>query len=208
MSTAVSVKNNVVLVNFRVFYENDLANIIDRMKMIYETCGFKFSFCGFYSRDCNGYFALYVKPCYDIKSINDLYKYPMAIVSVAKILVFPSIIEIYDVCTLKEHRNNGHVKTMLTTIEHAFYNKNMWIAIRFTHSDFDKIVNLYVEQGFGNPKVVRKTSQNHQLVHPVLELRYPSIDDKEEVKQKARVMKQKLMMEVSAGFHNNFMVFY
>ena len=196
----VFVRNNVFFVNFLLFRHNDMTPIIHRIKTIFNEARFNYSLCGFYNSDCSGYFVFHLKRGNSIRTITDLLQRPCAIASVAKVLTFPYVSEIYDVCTIKKERCNGYMKTLLDEIVGFFGQNKIWIGIKFTHSHYERIVNLYTTHGFGNPDVTTHTTQNHRLSHPILELTYPTVQSSEKIKRVSNELKQRLVMNVSAGF--------
>jgi DNA replication protein DnaD len=198
----VFVHNNVFFVNFLVFQHNDMTPIIHRIKAIFKEARFKYSLCGFYNSDCTGYFVFHLRHGTRIQTITDLLQRPCAITSVAKVLTFPYVSEIYDVCTIKKERCNGYMKTLLNEIIRFFGQNKIWIGTRFTHSHFEQIVNLYTTHGFGNPDITNQTTQNYNLAHPVLKMTYPTNQTTDKIKRTSNELKQRLVMNVSAGFMN------
>ena len=140
-----------------------------------------------------------------VQTINELQKNPGIITSVAKTLVFPYIIELYDVCTLPIHRNKGYMNLLMTKLVQAFRNKTIWLAIKMDNKDFDTLVKLYHKFGFGNPKLVNKTSQEYVLDHYVLELSYPIMERKKDIYEQIKLLKQNHMMNLNVEFFEFFM---
>lgn len=203
------VNDNIVFIGFQLFRQNDLSPILDRIRQLFETCSFKFSFCGFYSMDCEGFFVLHMRECKQkIKTINDLLKMPCAITSVAKVLLFPDVAEIYDVCTASQKRNKGYMTELMQELISTLTDRNLWLAVKFTHPYYDKIVNFYSKLGFGNPVLTEKTPQGNQLAHPVLSLSYPSTQHPQKIQIKAEEIKKQMTMNVSAGVYEYFTTIY
>lgn len=201
------VQNSIAFIKFDLLRDYDLVPITDIIKDVLGTCNFGYSICGFYTRDCDGYFCLHLNNGHNIKTIHQLLAQPKLITSVVKAIIFPNVIELYDVCTLYVHRNKGYMKSLMAELMRTFGKKDLWIGVHFDHSNFEKITEFYTAFGFGNPEKVNKTTQGTILPKSVLSMSYPTLQSKAQVQRKIKDITDTLSMDMNNNYIENFLVF-
>lgn len=155
---------------------NKYPNIIKRIREISEDCNdhkMQISFmCAVYDNDCNSEFVIYIddETTNNLKTINDLYS--NKITSFLLSITFNDVNEIYEVCTSKKNRREGHMGRIFEAMEKGTLKPIMWLGVRFDNPIYEQVVKFYSKHNFGSPEISDKTYSGKQLNFKFLSLTF------------------------------------